>query len=600
MNDQVFQDFDRQASYGHTILKLIQHVALEDQIMRALPSLRSRFALSIAFLVCLLAWVLGAMISHDSSTRMRGEIGQDLSEISVQMIDRLDRDMANRAHILSVLGTLKALRDPSDLKQVRALLDQLQSQFPSLSWIGFTDMTGMVKASSNGVLENVSIAPRPVFLSGREHLSVGDVHEAVLLSKLLPNPTGEAMKFVDISLPVLGYTSNQPIGVLATHLSWAWADEIRQSLLDPMQQRRQVEFFVIGADRTILLGPKASVGQRLHLPALDDLKKGSSEWAVQTWPDGNRYLTGFASSRGYGEYTGLGWTVIARQSLDEAYAPARDLERDILIWGVGLAFIMAFIGWLLADHFTRPLRKIAHAADRLSAGEITVIPDLKGTREIEQLSQSIRQLVESLTNQQTALGVMESLAHHDPLTGLPNRAALEKFLSRAQQAYEQGQQTTIGRDGTSAQPTCLALLYLDLDGFKPVNDQFGHPAGDTLLREVALRLRGCLREGDIVARLGGDEFLMVLQVPSQGGLDQARSIAARALRLIAQPINLGARDASISCSIGGALWPNNHADLGEVLALSDQALYRAKHAGKRQAVFSGEALGSEVFGGEMS
>lgn len=551
-------------------------------------SLRSRFAITIALLVALVSWLLSTLIAHESTLRLQGEIGTDLAEISSQMIERLDRDMDTRSHILAVLGSLKVLREPTDLKQIRVLLDQLQTDFPSISWIGYTDMQGLVKASSTGVLENVSIAKRPVFLNGRQVLTVGDVHEAVLLAKALPNPTGEPMKFVDISLPVFDY-NNQPIAVLAAHLSWAWADAVRKSLLDPIQQRRQVEFFVVGSDRTILLGPKDVIGQRLHLPALEGLQKGHNKWAIQTWPDGKEYLSGFALSGGYESYPGMGWTVIARQSLEEAYAPAQQLQHVIFMWGIGLALLVALLGWLLADYFTRPLRKIAHAADRLSAGEITVIPDLKGTREIEQLSQSIRQLVESLTNQQTALGVMESLAHHDPLTGLPNRAALEKFLSRAQQARLHGEMLNVGRENLDAKApeisNCLALLYLDLDGFKPINDHFGHAAGDALLREVAVRLRACLREGDIVTRLGGDEFLMVLQVPQSAGVQQASMVAERALKSIFQPINIGNHAAEVSCSIGGALWPVDNEEVGEVLALADQALYRAKHAGKHQVVF---------------
>lgn len=544
--------------------------------MRTLPSLRSRFALLIAILVSLLSWGLGSLIAQDSSARMRSEIGLDLAEVSYQMIDRLDRDTANRANILTVLSHLQVLRKPNDTAQIRQLLNHLQQEFPEVSWIGFIDMSGQVKASSDGILEGMDLSQRPVFQTGREHLSVGDVHDAKLLANLLPNPSGETMKFVDISMPVVD-GNNLTVGVLAMHLSWTWADDVRQALLDPSQQRRKVEFFVLNSDRQVLLGPKPMLGQPLSLPLLDSLTAEHPQWGVQRWPDGSDYLVGVARSRGYGDYPGLGWTVVARQSLEEAYAPARQLQRDILVWGIALALIVASIGWLLATWFTRPLSRIAQAADRLSAGEIMEIPDIKGTREITQLSQSIRHLVASLSNQQTALGVMESLAHHDPLTGLPNRAALEKYLPRAQQRSQ-----SLG--------SCLALLYLDLDGFKPINDEFGHAGGDQLLREVAARLRSCLREGDLVARLGGDEFLMVLQVARAEAETQAQVISQRVLKSLSQPIKLGDRQAKVGCSIGGALWPLDDPDLTEVLGLADQALYRAKHAGKHQAHFHVQAL----------
>ena len=545
--------------------------------MPVLPSLRSRFALMIAVLVSLLSWLLGSFISHDSNSRMIKEIGQDLAENAYQMSDRLDRDMDSRIHLLNVISRLQIMQQASDTPQIRHLLNHVQQQFPSFAWIGVIAPDGVVKAATQGVLEQTNISERPVFIEGRQHLFIGDVHDARLLSKLLPNPSGETMRFVDISLPLFGdgssnTPSTRPLGVLAAHLSWGWAEELRQSLFKPQQTRRKAAFFVLGASHEVILGPRESVGQVLPLPLLDNLSPQQTRWGVQRWPDGNDYLTGIALSHGYGSYPGLGWTVVARQPLDEAYAPAKELQRDILVWGIALAVVIASIGWLLASWFTRPLHDIARAADRLSLGESMEIPEIKGTREIAQLSQSIRHLVDSLSNHQTALGMMESLAHHDALTGLPNRAALEKYLPRAQQRSQ-------------AQNHYLALLYLDLDGFKPINDQFGHAGGDELLREVASRLRACLREGDLVARLGGDEFLMVLQVPRHDAIDQAHNVAERVLASLGQTFLVHNTRARIGCSIGGALWPLDAPDLNDVLGLADEALYRAKHAGKGQAHF---------------
>lgn len=547
--------------------------------MRPAFSLRSHFALLIALLVTLLSWLFGSLIGNDSGSRIREDVGRDLTEVSLQMIDRLDRDMASRAAYLQVLGSLQVLRQPDDPGQIRALLDRLQKEIPSIAWIGFTDPMGVVLASSNGILEGVSLAQRPVYIRGYKELFIGDVHEAVLLAKLLPNPSGEAMKFVDISLPVYG-PDGRLAGVLASHLSWAWADEVRQSLLEPIQRRRNVEFLILGSDHTVLLGPKPMIGQKLDLAELRRPLDPAGQWAVQRWPDGEDYLTGFAASQGYQDYAGLGWIVVARQALDEAYAPAHEIGQRIVLWGVALALLFAAIGWLTAGYFTRPLRQIARAADRLSAGRIAVIPDLDSPREIAMLSQSIRQLVESLSRQQNALGLMENKAYSDPLTGLANRAALENFLRQAR-SHERG----------------LALLYIDLDGFKPVNDQFGHAAGDQLLKHVAVRLRGCLREGDLVARLGGDEFVMVLRVAEGDALEQAREVAERVLHGLRQAVLIDGHEVRIGCSVGGALWPRDHEVLEGALELADQALYRAKQAGRNRAEFQAEARNP---GGEVS
>lgn len=548
--------------------------------MLRLNSLRSHYALLTVLLVCLLSLLLGGLISRDSSQRIRAEIGRDLAEVSYTMVDRLDRDMQSRASMLQVIGSLSALRHPGDSREVRRLLDELQAKFPSIAWIGFTDAQGNVLASSDGILQGASIAQRPVFLEGSKGLFIGDVHEAVLLAKLLPNPTGEAMKFVDISLPVHD-DAGRLVGVLAAHLSWSWADEVREAILKPIEETRQVEFFVIGRDRTILLGPRELIGQKLHLPMMQNLSARQSDWAVQQWPDGKDYLTGLTASQGYLDYPGLGWMVVARQDLELADAPVQAMHVTILVWSVMLALLFAACGWLLASYVTRPLRTIARAADRLASGEITVIPEIGSPREIARLSHSIRHLVESLTHQHAELDALENRAHHDPLTGLPNRAALARFLPRAQQRNQSAQ------DG-------LAVLYLDLDGFKPVNDRYGHAAGDQVLREAASRMRGCLRGGDLVVRLGGDEFLMILQVAADDAANQARQIAERTLQALAAPIHWESKQLQIGCSIGGALWPQHDADLEQVMELADQALYRAKQTGRGRVMLHGEASVDEA------
>ncbi|HSX70015.1 MAG TPA: GGDEF domain-containing protein, partial [Pseudomonas sp.] len=179
--------------------------------MRPSFSLRSHFALLIALLVTLLSWLLGTLIGNDASQRIREEVGRDLVEVSLQMIDRLDRDMAGRAAYLQVLGSLQVLRQPKNAGEIRTLLDRLQQEIPSIAWIGFTDPYGKVLASSNGILEGVSLAQRPVYIQGYRGLFIGDVHEAVLLAKLLPVQEGEPRRFVDVAFPYMD-AAGKPAG----------------------------------------------------------------------------------------------------------------------------------------------------------------------------------------------------------------------------------------------------------------------------------------------------------------------------------------------------------------------------------------------------
>lgn len=167
---------------------------------------------------------------------------------------------------------------------------------------------------------------------------------------------------------------------------------------------------------------------------------------------------------------------------------------------------------------------------------------------------------------------LDHIAHYDPLTGIPNRMLL---ADRLRQELAQAQRTH----------TDLAVCYLDLDGFKPVNDALGHPAGDQLLIEIARRLRSAIRGGDTVARIGGDEFVLLLTGPEQG--EEYETALTRLLEIINAPIHIGEHTVSVSASIGIALYPKNDADPDLLLRHADQAMYQAKQAGRNKFFFFG-------------
>ncbi len=166
------------------------------------------------------------------------------------------------------------------------------------------------------------------------------------------------------------------------------------------------------------------------------------------------------------------------------------------------------------------------------------------------------------------------LAHHDALTRLPNRAL---FMDRLEQAIRQA-----ARDSRK-----VAVSMLDLDGFKHVNDRFGHAAGDRLLVEVAARLHGCVRAGDTVARLGGDEFAIVQ--PLVSSVDQAAALAHRAVSVAGDPMILDGQTLQTGASVGVTLFPDDARDRDSLLRNADLALYRAKAMeGRRVAFYAGE------------
>jgi diguanylate cyclase (GGDEF)-like protein len=172
---------------------------------------------------------------------------------------------------------------------------------------------------------------------------------------------------------------------------------------------------------------------------------------------------------------------------------------------------------------------------------------------------------EDITERKLAEEEAAHRALHDPLTDLPNRRLLWDRVGHAL--------SRAAREGTA-----VAALYLDLEGFKAVNDEFGHEAGDRLLVAVAGRLRGCLRETDTAARLGGDEFVVVLE----GVRDEREAIALseRIARAFEEPFSIGGVARSLSASIGIALSTPPHRQPEELLRLADLAMYRSKREGK--------------------
>lgn len=531
-------------------------------------SLRTHFALAFAVSIVLGSAILSFAIGQRSTGEVKGAIGQSLTEVARQVADKLDRGMWARSGEVDLLATLTALNGTDDLDAVRTSLEKLKQAIPLFSWIGFTDAAGKVLVATDGVLAGVDIAKRPVYAEGVKGTFVGDVHDAVLLSKLLPNPTGEPMKFVDISTPIRDEDGTL-VGVLGAHLSWAWAREIEQSVLRSGGSQPEIQVFVVSRDNTILLGPEGSQGQSLDLPALGRARSGDDGWMIVRWPDGRDYLTGYAYGNGHKDYRGLGWTVLARQSLDTAYASVYSLQRDIVAWGVGVAALFALIGWVAAGRVAAPLRRIAVAADRLKAGESLEIPDHRGVTDIEMLTSSLRALLDNLIHSETARGHAEAQANQDRLTGLPNRLALETHLERAVASAR--------RHGTA-----VAVLCMDLDGFKAVNDSRGHHAGDLLLREVAARLSACARAGDLAARLGGDEFLMVIDAPRGQAREDAVLIGQRVIKALEAPYLLEGDEARIGCSVGAAVWPQHGDDIHDIIRLADEALYRSKRTGKNR------------------
>ncbi len=296
------------------------------------------------------------------------------------------------------------------------------------------------------------------------------------------------------------------------------------------------------------------VGEKAVPLVQTERKKSSEGRFLSVTKDGVPVFSAYANSRLWG------WTVVVgapREVLTQAVTQ----QLALVLIGIAVAFGSGL--WLAREISLRVLESVGQlnrAAISVGKGEDVQIPTLQ-LRETEAV---LGTMVEAAK----AMKQLKFLAQHDALTSLPNRLLFDEVAERSIALSDRQEQT-------------LALLALDLDGFKAVNDTLGHAAGDEVLKTVAQRILQTIRASDIAARIGGDEFILLLV-----GVDttQAMDTALRIIALLSEPY-VGI-DVPVSASVGVAMYPDRGRTLKVLAAGADQALYTAKASGKRRAVLA--------------
>ncbi len=318
----------------------------------------------------------------------------------------------------------------------------------------------------------------------------------------------------------------------------------------------------------------------------------------------------------------LGSAVQHAQELATADREAATARRDLLLAGAVVLVLASLAGVVLVGRgLSRALGRLADQASQISHGQLVDITS-SGPREARTVSAALATTVAGLSRIQTQAAAVTrgdlsdpvladplpgplgellhasveklvaafrereelrtALAHqaaHDPLTDLPNRTQARTLTAAA---LHRGR-----RAGTMT-----GLLFVDLDGFKGVNDRFGHATGDTVLRTVAGRLRSALRPGDVVCRLGGDEFVVLVeQVSAERELAE---LAERLIDTVSRPIREGGQDMRVGASIGIAVAQDAAVDADALFAEADAAVYRAKARGRGRAELFDESLRTQL------
>ncbi|MFA6971591.1 MAG: EAL domain-containing protein [Gallionella sp.] len=659
-------------------------------------SLRAQIGLATAAVVVLLSLVMSFYAADISRKQIEKTEGEAFALRAKNALDVLDRGMFERSREIQNAAILDEIRDPlAPLAHKREILERLQTTFNAYAWIGICDVDGKGLVGTGRYLEGKDLSRRPWCSKGRDNNYIGDVHDALLLSRLLPNPSGESFYLVDVATPVKD-SAGVLQGVLCGHIYWRWAEEALDSKKTPGK-----DIFLLSRDGIVLSGPAKPQSKMAELSpeimqAINANHTGGGSQRVR-WNDGKTYLVGFARSSGYREYPGLGWVSLVRQDVGTAFAPARELQQHILLVGMALGILFACLGWLMAGRIARPISRISRAADRIASGELLYdVPAQLGDGEVAHLSTAIHDMVENLTreisqrkqaeqglrlsakvfennteailvtdaaqnivmvNQAftdiTGYGVDEVLgrnpkilssgrqskgfyeefwrslnandlwrgeiwnkrkngeifpewvtisvlrdeqsrithyvavflditerkkeeerirylANYDVLTGLPNRYLLSDRIEQALSSAQRNQAK-------------VAVMFIDLDRFKNINDSLGHDIGDSLLKLVARRLKACLRRTDTIARQGGDEFVAVLT--ELGSFDEVIFVAEKMIESLMENFTLEEYQLSITPSIGISIYPEDGETPIELLRNADLAMYRAKDSGRNNFQF---------------
>jgi diguanylate cyclase (GGDEF)-like protein len=321
------------------------------------------------------------------------------------------------------------------------------------------------------------------------------------------------------------------------------------------------KLFITASDPDMVLKPTPPVGVNLlHDRAMNGYRGGG----VTVNAKGVEEISGIVS------VPGTDWFVVARLPTSVALATVGRVRSYAIRHSITEVVVVLLVVGLLVTWMLRPLYRAADLAKGMARGELPLKPLPVGREdEVGNMTLAFNRLLEKLTSSQAAL---ELMVHRDTLTGLPNRSLL---ADRMQQALARAQRNS----------SQIAVLFLDLDGFKSINDTLGHDAGDLALKETARRLLAVVRETDTLARVGGDEFVLLATDLRDNAENDARILAGKCLDAVTQTLHLKDTDCKIGVSIGIALCGGD-GNADRLLAAADNAMYRAKQGGRGQFVMA--------------
>lgn len=554
-----------------------------------MPHWFNTFRYRLTLLIGLLAITLGigfvTVIYHIASQKLIAASAEELKSIGRSTASMLANTLNERQREVMLFSKRQIFENAdSDIKPLRDAIELMQDSYSHYAWVGFADTQGTVIASGRGLLEGVDVSQRPWFTAGLTNPYIGDIHEAVLLAKNLQSTTpDEPLRFIDFAAPVIKRNGNL-IGVIATHAHWSWITEVLASTLPQNAKSRQIEIFISDKNHQVLY-PFKSIGA-VSIP------KTLNQEMINTpllWNDGIKYLSSQVAVAN-DPSNDLGWQVIVRQPANQALATVTRLLQNLVWMSIAGTVLAMLLAYKLASEFSRPIEKLARIARQIQNGNERVNFSVNHKlAEITSLADSLQTMTLGLINREHALAeinrtleqkvqertvALESanqeltqLARKDALTGISNRLAMTEVIKHEFLMYKRDK-------------TCFAIILIDIDHFKEINDNFGHKQGDLVLKRFAQLLQQAVRQTDFVARFGGEEFLVLL--PNTD--DAAHAVAEKIRSSIENAVF--AINRQITVSLGVAITrPDDHTQ-DDLIHRADVALYRAKNGGRNRVVMA--------------
>ena len=505
---------------------------------KRIPTIRSRLILLAMACIIPASLMVVGLISYNYH-RERAQLVRESMATVRAMMSAVDRDLAGVQAALLALATSPYLAS-DDLSafydQAKEVLKNQTANNIVLIDQTFQQRMNTLRPFGSELPPGVSPGLRQVFETGRP------VTTDMLLGPVTKKP------LIAVGVPV--YRGDTVVYILAAAI---FPERLSELLI---QQR-------LPADRiAAIFDGTGTIVARTHQPERFVGTKGSPDLTsrMAQMPEGsvegNVTVEGIPVLAVFSRSTVSNWTVAVG-------IPSANVTSAVVhtLWWFVAGTAILLLGSLalaraIGGNIASSIQELAAPALALGSGGAVTVPPLP-LKEADEVGRA-------LTRASGMLMAAQHRANHDVLTGLANRALFDEIL---------GQQLAIC-DRTR---THLAIVYVDLDGFKFVNDAHGHAIGDEVLRTVAKRIVNAIRKSDLAVRLGGDEFGIIL---SHAGLEAAQALAAKLLATLSAPYSIGSITLEISASIGIARYPESGTASESLLQRADEAMYQAKAAGK--------------------